>query len=137
LRQYAGLPSWIEGPARERTALSDDHAAPTAVGHDDRGRDGVRLVLQVEHRVLAQTTHATEKELRVAGDELRPPGEVGVEALDAAIVERQHLVLEDWEIRARQLVTGSRVHRRNHLLAGRQATPIVPERLVRSITPSR
>ena len=51
------------------------------------------LFLMHEDRVLGQPAHAAEQELRVAADELRPPGEVGVEALDAAVVERQDVVL--------------------------------------------
>ena len=39
---------------------------------DDLGGDGVRLVLDVDHRVLAQASHPPEQELRVAVDELRP-----------------------------------------------------------------
>ena len=53
----------------------------------------MRLVLDVEDAVLAEAAHAAEEQLRVALDELRPAGEVGVEALDAAVVERQHVVL--------------------------------------------
>ncbi len=34
-----------------------------------------------------------EQDLAVAVDELRPPGQVRVEALDAAVVERQDVVL--------------------------------------------
>ena len=63
-----------------------------ALGTDDLGRHRVRLVLEREDRVLAQPAHAPEQQLRLAADELRAAGEVGVEALDAAVVERQHVV---------------------------------------------
>ena len=53
----------------------------------------MRLVLQHEDRILGQPAHAPEQDLAIAVDELRPTGQVRVEALDAAIVERQHVVL--------------------------------------------
>ena len=40
-----------------------------------------------------QPAHAAEQQLRVALDQLRAAGEVGVEALERPIVERQHAVL--------------------------------------------
>ena len=83
----------VEREAAERAALGDDHAFGAAVGHDDLGRDGMRLVLEVDDRVLRQPPHAAEEHLRVAAHELRPPGEVGVEPLDAAVVEREDVVL--------------------------------------------
>ena len=53
----------------------------------------MRLVLEVDHGVLGQPPHAAEEKLRASLDELGPSGEVGVEALDPAVVERQHVVL--------------------------------------------
>ena len=51
------------------------------------------LFLFVDHGVLRQPPHAAEEQLRRASHQLRPTGEVGVEPLDAAIVERKHVVL--------------------------------------------
>ena len=51
------------------------------------------LFLRLITRVLGETPHAAEQELRVAGDQRRAPGEVGVEALDAPVVEREDVVL--------------------------------------------
>ena len=53
----------------------------------------MRLVLDVDDDVLGQPSHAAEEQLRVALDQGRAPGEVGVEALDPAVVERQDVVL--------------------------------------------
>ena len=64
------------------------------LGHDDLGRDRVRLVLDHDDRVLGQPAHAAEQELRGCRViSCGRPGEVGVEALDAAVVEREHVVL--------------------------------------------
>ena len=51
------------------------------------------LFLIDDDRVLGQPAHAAEQDLRVALDQLRPAGEVRVEALERPIVERQHAVL--------------------------------------------
>ena len=42
----------VQAPAGERAALGDDHTAAAALGDDHLGGDGVRLVLQVDDRVL-------------------------------------------------------------------------------------
>ena len=42
---------------------------------------------------LGEAAHAAEEQLRVALHELRPADELGVEALDAPVVEREHVVL--------------------------------------------
>jgi hypothetical protein len=39
--------------------------------------------------LAGQSAHAMEQELGVAADELRPAGEIGVEALHSAVVERK------------------------------------------------
>ena len=83
----------IQAPAAEGAALGDDHPFGAAVGHDDLRRHGVRLVLHHHHRVLRQPPHPAEQHLAGAADELRAPGEVRVEALDAAVVEWQDVVL--------------------------------------------
>ena len=44
-------------------------------GHLDLGGHRVRLVLDVEDRVLRQAAHAAEEDLRVALDQNRPPGQ--------------------------------------------------------------
>jgi hypothetical protein len=75
--------------------LGDDHPFGTSLGHDDLGRDRVRLVLQVQDRVLAQSPHAAEQELGVPPDEHGPAGNIGVEALDAPVIEGQHVVLRN------------------------------------------
>src|SRR5262249_27222371 len=77
----------VENPAAEGASLGDDHSLRSRLGHNDLGRDRVRAVLDVEHRTLGQAAHASEQELRVAVNELRAAGEIGVEALDAAVVE--------------------------------------------------
>jgi hypothetical protein len=52
----------------------------------------VRLVLDDEDRVLGQPAHSLIQQLRRAFDELRAPGHVSVEALEAAVVEREDVV---------------------------------------------
>src|SRR4051795_6652576 len=84
----------VEGPAGERAALGDDHPGPAAVGDVDVGGHRVRLVLEVDDRVLAQAAHPPVEDLGLALDEDRSTREVGVEALDPAVVERQHVVLD-------------------------------------------
>ena len=51
------------------------------------------LFFDRDDRVLREPAHAAEEELRRAADELRPSREVGVEPLEAAVVEREHVVL--------------------------------------------
>ena len=51
------------------------------------------LFLSVEHAVLADP-HAGEQQLAVAADQLRTPRDVGVDALEAAVVERHDVVLD-------------------------------------------
>ena len=99
----------VERPTRERAALGDDDAVGSAVGHDDLGRDRVRLVLEVDHRVLGEATHAAVEDLRLALHELGPARDVGVEALDPAVVERQDVVLDRFDQeQPLQLVQASR-----------------------------
>ena len=84
----------VEAPAAERAALGDDHAVrrrPRA--RRSRAVTECDLFLIDDDGVLGQPAHAAEEQLRVAADELRPAGEVGVEALEAAVVERQDVVL--------------------------------------------
>ena len=66
----------VEAPAGERAALGDDHALGTAVGHGDVRGDGVRLVLDHEHRVLADRRPM-------------PPNSSWVLALDRAAADRR------------------------------------------------
>ena len=56
-------------------------------------RDRVRLVLERQDASLAHA-HARKQQLRVAANELRTPGDVGVDPLEAAIVERHDVVLD-------------------------------------------
>ena len=53
----------------------------------------MRLVLQRQNAGLADA-HARKQELRVAVNELRTPGDVGIDPLEAAIVERHDVVLD-------------------------------------------
>ena len=83
----------VERPTAERATLRDDHALGAALRHLDLGRDRVRLVLERDDGVLRQPAHSAEEQLSIALDQLRPSGEVGVEPLEPAVVERQHVVL--------------------------------------------
>ena len=83
----------VQAPAGEGAALGDDHALGARLRHDDFRRDRMGLVLDVDEAVLAEAPHAAEEQLRVALHELRPADELGVEALDAPVVEREHVVL--------------------------------------------
>ena len=67
--------------------------AGTGVGDGEVGGDGVGLVLDVDHAVLRQPAHAAEQHLGVALDELGAAGEVGVEPLELAVVQREDVVL--------------------------------------------
>src|SRR4029079_16836452 len=53
----------VEAPARKRAALRHDHALGTTLRHCERGGHGVRLVLDVDHRILGQPSHAAEEQL--------------------------------------------------------------------------
>jgi hypothetical protein len=53
----------------------------------------VGFVLDVEEAVLAEAAHAAEEELRVSFHEFGAADELGVEALDATVIERKHVVL--------------------------------------------
>ena len=50
------------------------------------------LFLMTTTEFSRQPAHAPEEELRVAADQLRAAGEIGVEALEAPVVERQDVV---------------------------------------------
>ena len=52
------------------------------------------LFLMLTMEFFAQSPHAAEQDLAVAADELRPAGQVGVEALDPPVVERQDVILD-------------------------------------------
>ena len=84
----------IQAPPRKRSALGDDHPAGPAVGHDDLGGDRMRFVLHVEHGVLAEADHPLIEQLGLAIDQHGTAGQIGVEPLDASIVEGQHVVLD-------------------------------------------
>ena len=70
-------------------------AAPC--GQDHFGGDCARFVLEIEHDVFGEPPHAAEEHLRFALDERRPARQIGVEAFDAAIVQRQHIVLDRFD----------------------------------------
>ena len=82
----------VQAPAADVRALGDDHALGALLRHHDLGGDGVRLVLEVQHAVLRQASHAAEEQLGLALDQHRPAGGVRVHLLDHPVVERQHLV---------------------------------------------
>ena len=84
----------VEAEAAEGAALRDDDAVGAACTRSRHLRgDRVRLVL--EHRRWRSRTGGPCPRTAPAGppDELRPTGEVGVEALHPPVVERQHVVL--------------------------------------------
>ena len=87
----------VEAPAAEPAALRDDHALGALGRHFEIGGDRERLVLDVDDAVLGQTAHAGEQQLRVALDQLGPAGQIGVDALDLPVVERQHVVLDRFD----------------------------------------
>ena len=61
----------VDGPAAEAAALGDDHTLGAAVGDVHLGGDRERLVLDADHAVLRQSSHAGEEQLRVAADQGR------------------------------------------------------------------
>jgi hypothetical protein len=73
--------------------LGEDHALCARLRHDDLRGDRVGLVLGVDDAVFAEASHATEEQLRLSLHELRAADELRVEALDATIVQREHVVL--------------------------------------------
>ena len=76
LWQYLGLPSCrYRLQPGEGAALGDQDPVGAAVGKLDLGGHRMRLVLEVEHRVLAQAVHAAVEHLSVAFDQDRPAGE--------------------------------------------------------------
>ena len=87
----------VEAPAARHAAHGDDDAIGAGCRHLDLRRQRVRLVVGRDDRALAQPVHAAEQQLRLALDELRPAGEVRVEALEQAAVEREHVVLDRFD----------------------------------------
>jgi hypothetical protein len=83
----------VQAPTCEGAALGDDHALSATLGHGEVRADRVSLVLGHEDRVLAETPHAAEEQLGLAPDQQGPPRDVGVEALDATVIEGPHVVL--------------------------------------------
>ena len=86
----------VERPAAGLAALRDDDALGAAIGNGDLACDRVRLVLQRQHASLAHA-HAREQKLLVSTNELRSAGDVGVDPLKAAIVERHDVVLHRFD----------------------------------------
>ena len=82
----------VEAPTAEHASLRDDDALGAVFGDDDLGGDRVRLVLDVEDDVLREAAHAGVEHLRVAADQLRTTGDLGIEPLHLAVVDRQHVV---------------------------------------------
>ena len=87
----------VEAPAAESAALRDDHALGALGGHLEIGGDGERLVLDADDAVLGQASHARKQQLPVALDQRRPAGQLGNEALDLPVVERQHVELDRFD----------------------------------------
>ena len=83
----------VEGPAAESATLGDDHPVGSTVGDLDLGGDGERLVLDADHAVLRQPSHAGEEQLRVAADQRRSPGQLWLDPFGDAVVDRHHVVL--------------------------------------------
>ncbi len=63
-------------------------------GTIDLGGDGVRFVLELITAFSVSRPIPPKNCCDVAPDERRTPGDVGVEALDAPVVQRQHVVLD-------------------------------------------
>ncbi len=82
----------VEDPAAEVAALGDDHALGGLVRGDYLGGDRERPVLDVDDADLRQTLHPREEQLRGALDEYWAPGQLREDALDATVVQRQHVV---------------------------------------------
>jgi hypothetical protein len=78
----------VQAPAADAAALSDDHPLGAGSGDDHLGGDRVGLVLDVDHRALREPPHAAEQQLGVALDQRRAPGQVRVEPLGDAVVQR-------------------------------------------------
>jgi hypothetical protein len=57
----------------------------------------VGLVLDVDHRVLAEPSHTGEQQLAVAPDQLGPAGQGGVEPLHPPVVEGEDVVLAGFQ----------------------------------------
>ena len=83
----------IDAPPAEAAALGDDHAVDAAVRYVDLGGDRERLVLDADHAVLRQASHAGEEQLRVTPDQGRSASHLRHEALGGAVIHRQHVVL--------------------------------------------
>ena len=86
----------VQRPAAEAAALGDDHAVGGAVLRClDRGGDGERLVLDVDDAVLAAAASCRGRAPGVVPViSCGRPAMVGVEPLEAAVVDRQHVVLD-------------------------------------------
>jgi hypothetical protein len=83
----------VQRPTAGATTLGDDHAARAGAWHLDVRRHRMRLVLQRQHAPLADP-HSGEQELAVPADQLRAAGDVGIDPLEAAVIERNHVVLD-------------------------------------------
>ena len=83
----------VQAPAAEAAALGENHAVGGAGGNLDVRGDRHRLVLDVDEGVLHHPGHALVDGQRLApGHQVRPSRRGGVEALDRAVVNRQHAV---------------------------------------------
>ena len=56
--------------------------------------DGVRFVLDVQHHVLGQPSHAAEQIWRLPLISVGRPARSGVETFDTAVVQWQHVILD-------------------------------------------
>lgn len=77
-------------------ALGDDHTFGAGFRYDEVGRHRMGFVLERQHGPLADP-HALEQKLGVSADQLRTPGDVGIDPLEPAIVQRNDIVLNRFD----------------------------------------
>ena len=83
----------VHAPAAELAALRDDHAVGGLAADFDFGGDGERLVLDADHAVLRQASHAGEELLRIPLDQGRSASRLRNKTLHLTVIQRQDVVL--------------------------------------------
>src|SRR3981189_631809 len=83
----------IKGPTAKFATLTQYHAFSASVRTHDFRRDGERFIFDVQDSILLQAPHAGKQHLRFTFDQFGAAGEIRVEPLHAAVVERQDIVL--------------------------------------------
>src|SRR6476620_3264454 len=83
----------VQRPAAHAAALVDDHPGGGGFGRGDARGNGVRFVFQRQDAVFADP-HSFEEQLAGSAYQLGSSGDVGIEALESAVIDGNDVVFD-------------------------------------------